>query len=259
MIEKGANKNTFIDDMLLAGSHFGYSKSRRHPSMKSFILGAKNRVELFNLDKTLKALDVVKEFIASKAQDGKTILFVGTKPEAKKTVEEYARAINMPYVTERWIGGMLTNFHEIKKRVARLEEIQNKKEKGELAKYTKKEQLLLDRELAKLNKNFSGIVSMKELPKALFVVDPKHEQIAVTEARKENIPVIALASSDCDISKIDYSIPVNESSRPSIELLVREIASAYREGALRQPIPPPAQETPVSNGQEDAKKELITG
>ncbi len=258
MIEKEADKKTSVDNMLLAGSHFGYSKSRRHPSMKSFILGAKNRVELFNLDKTALALDVVKEFVASAAQNGKTILFVGTKPEAKKTVEEYARAINMPYVTERWIGGMLTNFHEIKKRVARLEEIQNKKEKGELAKYTKKEQLLLDRELAKLNKNFSGIVSMKELPKALFVVDPKHEQIAVTEARKENIPVIALASSDCDISKIDYPIPANESSRPSIELLVREIASAYREGGARQPIPPPAKETSALKEPEDVKKEPVT-
>jgi len=258
MVEKQQDKKTIIDNMISAGAHFGYSKSRRHPSMKSFILGAKNRVELIDLDKTASALEDAKEFIASAAQQGKTVLFVGTKPEAKAIVEEYAQAVNMPYVTERWIGGTLTNFSEIKKRTGRLEEIEGEKEKGELAKYTKKERLLIDRELEKLNKHFGGIVAMKELPKALFIVDPKHEHIAVTEARKENIPIVALASSDCDVSKIDHPIPVNESSRPSIELLVREVASAYREGGERKPIPA-AEATPAEEKKTGTKEEPITG
>lgn len=224
------DKGTFVDEMFKVGAHFGYSKSRRHPSVKSFIFGVKNRVEIMDLEKTEEALSAAKEFARSLAQEGKQMLFVGTKPEAKKWIMEGAQSIDMPFVTEHWVGGTMTNFSQIKKRIDRFHSILDKKEKGELAMYTKKERLLLDREMEKLDRNFGGIIAMKQLPKALFVIDPRAEHNAVIEAQKENIPIVALASSDCDISNIDYPIPANDSASASIRLFVDEIAAAYKEG-----------------------------
>lgn len=230
MIEVQKEKTDIIDALFKVGAHFGYSKARRHPSVKPFIFGAKNKVEIIDLEKTSTLLETAKDAVRDLAHGRKTVLFVGTKPEARKWVLEGARTVDMPYVTERWIGGTLTNFSEIKKRVARLEDLLAKKEKGELVVYTKKERLLLDREIAKLQKNFGGIVSMKEMPKALFIVDPRVEHTAVREAVAQNIPVLALASSDCDISEISYPIVGNDSASESIKLFVGEIAEAYKEG-----------------------------
>jgi len=221
--------NTVIDKMLAVGAHFGYRKSRRHPSMKPFIFGVKNRTEIFDLEKTGENLESTKEYIAKLAAEGKKILFVGTKAEAKTYIKDGAESIDMPYVTERWIGGTLTNFPEIKKRAARLLDLIDKKEKGELAKYTKKEQMLLGREADKLQKNFGGITNMKDLPNVVFVIDPRNEDIAVIEAQKMNIPVVALASSDCNTRDLEYVIPANDASIKSIEFFMNEIVNAYKD------------------------------
>lgn len=223
------NNNPMIETMFKAGAHIGYSKSRRHPSTKPFIFGAKNRMEIIDLEKTTDLLSAAKDFVKSIKSSGKQILFVGTKPEARHAIEGAGKSIDMPHVFERWIGGTFTNFPEIKKRVAKLEDMISKKEKGEFSVYTKKERLLLDKEMNNLLKNFSGIVSMKNIPAALFVVDPKKESIAVEEAIEVGVPIVALANSDCDISKIDYPIVANDSSSESVKLFVKEIVEAWKE------------------------------
>lgn len=224
------NNEKLIADMFAAGAHFGYTRSRRHPSTAPFIFGAKNGVEIFDLEKTSVSLNAAKEFVKSFAKSGKQILFVGTKNEAKKAIEAGAGTIDMPFVAERWVGGILTNFPEIKARAAKLEDLRSKREKGELAMYTKKERLLIDKDIERLEKNFGGIVSMKELPALLIVIDPKKESIAVKEAQVMNIPVVALANTDCNIKEVNYPVPGNESSSSSITFFVKEIAEAYKDG-----------------------------
>ncbi len=219
-----------IAGMFAAGAHFGYSRSRRHPSVKNFIFGSKKGVEILDLEKTSVELERAKDFVRSLAKGGKQILFVGTKNEAKKIVEDGALSIDMPFVAERWVGGALTNFPEIKKRVALLEDLRSKNEKGELSVYTKKERLLISKDVERLERNFGGIVSMKEMPAALFVVDPKKESIAVDEARFFNIPIIALANSDCNLKGIDFPVPCNDSSVSSIAFFVEQIVQAFKEG-----------------------------
>jgi small subunit ribosomal protein S2 len=224
------NDTVSISDMFNAGAHFGYSKARRHPSMKKFIFGVKNKTEVFDLEKTAASLEDVKAYVAELAEGGKKILFVGGKPEARKAIAAAGDALSMSYVASRWIGGTLTNFSEVKKRVARLEDLSEKREKGELSVYTKKERLLFDREIEDLDARFGGLRGMKEMPVAMFVVDPKAEEIAVLEAQKKGIPVLALASSDCDVKAVKLVIPANDSSRGSIELFVSEIVEAYKSG-----------------------------
>lgn len=222
--------NPVIDNMFKAGAHFGFSKTRRHPSTKPFIFGVKNKVEIFDLEKTHGLLEKAKEVVANLAKEGKTILFVGGKSEARNAIKVGALSINMPYVDGRWIGGTLTNFVQIRKRVEKMEKLNSEKEKGELAKYTKKERLLIDREIANLERFFSGIVSMKDLPKALFVIDPKKEKNAVKEAQDMGIPVIALAGSDCNIKEVDFAIVGNDSSQTSVAFFTQEITKAYTAG-----------------------------
>lgn len=219
--------NQNIQNMFRAGAHFGFSKTRRHPTISPYIFGAKNKVEIFDLEKTENLLEKAKVFISSLAKEGKVILFVGGKSEARNTIKSAAMSINMPYVDGRWIGGTLTNFMQIRKRVEKLEKLTTEKEKGELAKYTKKERLLIDREIANLERFFSGIISMKDLPKALFVIDPKKEKTAVREAMDMRIPAIALAGSDCNIKEIDYPIVGNDASQASIQYFTQEIIKAY--------------------------------
>lgn len=225
-----AKNNDIIDSMFKAGAHFGYQKSRRDASTSSFIFGIKNKVEIIDLEKTKEQLEKALEFISSLAKAGKQILFVGGKSEARGSLKVGAMSVDMPYVDGRWIGGAITNFTEIKKRIAKFEDLQKQKEKGELAKYTKKERLLIDREIDNLDVMFSGIVSMKEAPKALFVIDPKKEFIAVAEAKKAGIPVIALANTDCNIKCLDFPIVANDASVSSIAFFVSEIVRAYKQG-----------------------------
>jgi small subunit ribosomal protein S2 len=219
--------NPRIDNMFKAGAHFAFSKTRRHPTVAPYIFGTKNKVEIFDLEKTEVLLEKAKAFVESLAKEGKSILFVGGKSEARNAVKAGALSVNMPYVDGRWIGGTLTNFMQIRKRVEKLEKLTTEKEKGELAKYTKKERLLIDREIANLERFFTGVVSMKDLPKAIFIVDPKKEKSAVKEAQDIGIPIIALAGSDCNIKGLDFPVIGNDSSQTSVNFFVQEISKAY--------------------------------
>jgi small subunit ribosomal protein S2 len=239
MTEKTAEKITeksgtiavsSIDTMFKAGAHFAFSRSRRHPAITPYIFGVKNKVEIFDLEKTQGLLAAACAFIENLAKENKQLLIVGGKSEARGAVKGAGEMLGMPFVDGRWIGGTLTNFGQIRKRVEKLERLTAEREKGELAKYTKKERLLIDREIANLDRFFSGIIPMKDLPKAVFIVDPKKEYTVAKEAQDLNIPVIALAGSDCDISLIEYPIVGNDASKSSIEFFLGEIVKAYNAG-----------------------------
>ena len=219
-----------IQTLFDAGAHFGFSRARRHPSAAVFIFGTKDRTDIFDLEETGKRLGAARALIASIAQSGKHVLFVGGKHEAIGAVKEAAERVGAPYVAGRWIGGTLTNFKNIRKRIDRLEKLIKERDSGELEKYTKRERLLIDREIDKLLARFGGLVKMAELPGALFVVDSRHEKTAVQEANQLKIPVIGLSSSDCDFSLVQYPIPGNDTSVRSIKLVVGEMADAYAEG-----------------------------
>jgi len=222
-----------IDSMQKAGVQFGYSRTRRHPSALPFLGGSKNRTDLFDLNKVKENLEKAKEFVAKLAAEKKVILFVGTKPESQKIIEETAKQLNLPFVVNRWIGGTLTNLSEIKKRIARLKELQEKKQSGELEKYTKKERMLFDREISRLETNFGGITELTSLPAALYLIDSRHESTAISEARRLKIPIIALANSDCDLSLLDFPLPGNDAATSSIRFFTEEIAKAYASASAK--------------------------
>lgn len=221
------DKNQVIEKLFSAGAHFGYSRSRRHPSVSKFIFGEKGGTELFDLEKTADSLEKALAFVKTLATGRKTILFVGGKAEAAKAIERTAERLGQPYVAGRWIGGTLTNFSEINRRLTRLTDLSDMREKGELAKFTKHERLLIDREIADLESMFGGLKGMTKLPDALFVVDPKKEAGAVEEARQLNIPVIAMLNTDCDIKSITYPIPANDAAVQSIMFVLDETAKTY--------------------------------
>lgn len=213
-----------------AGAHVGYARTRRHPTSAPFLYSTKDRTDIFNLEETQKRLEMAASFATSLAQAGKTLLFVGGKHEAASSVLSGAEAVGQPYVAGRWIGGTLTNFKIIRKRIDRMEKLMNDRESGELDKYTKKERLMIDREIEELQGRFGGIASLRDLPAALFIVDTRHEKTAVEEANQMRIPVIGLASSDCDFSKVQFPIPANDTSVKSIALIVDAISAAYQGG-----------------------------
>lgn len=223
-------QNTQAEEMFKVGVHYGYSKSRRHPSISPYIFGTKNGVDIINIEKTNDLLEKALETISKFAAAGKTILFVGTKPEARQQIIETALALNMPYVSERWVGGSLTNFPEIKKRILKLLDLRAQKEKGELDKYTKKEKLLIDREMDDMTKNFQGLTGITKTPDVLFVIDPKKEHIAVTEARKMNLHIIALLNTDCNLKQIQSPIVANDASVSSITYFLLKAKEAYTKG-----------------------------
>ncbi len=222
------NKN--LDELFKAGAHFGFGKSRRHPSSAPYIFGSKNKVDIFDLEKTQESLERACNFISELAAAKAIILFVGGKNEAQEIIKEEAEKLAQPYLAGRWIGGTLTNFPEIRKRIDMMTDLLSQKEKGELIKYTKKERILIDRKIEKLQKMFWGIKDMTALPKALFIVDPRFEETALREAQNLKIPVVALCGSDNNIADIDYSIPANDSSIASIRFFVDKIAEAYNKG-----------------------------
>jgi len=220
-----------VKEMFEVGAHYGYSKSRRHPSVSPYIFGAKDGVEIFDLEKVYGLVEEAKNFISNLGKEGKAVLFVGGKMESLSPIKDAAMSVEMPYVAGRWIGGTLTNFEEIRKRIERLNELTEKKTKGLLAGYTKRERLMIDREIEKLEKRFGGLEDMKRRPAALVVIDTERENIAVREAIQEGIPVVGIAGSDCDISAITYPIATNDSSITSITYFVRQLVDAYKKGA----------------------------
>jgi small subunit ribosomal protein S2 len=219
-----------IERLFAIGAHFGYSRSRRHPSTAPFIFGTKNKVEIFDLEKTSPMVEKALAYVEELGKGKKTVLYVGGKNEARQIIQRAAESINMPYVHGRWIGGTITNFPEIRKRIDRLEELRKLRETGGLDQYTKKERLLIDREIERLESNFSGLTQLTTRPDALFVVDTKREAIAVSEAKSFRIPIIALLNSDCNVSEVTYPIPANDASQKSIQFFVDEITTAYRKG-----------------------------
>ncbi len=222
---------TFIDRLFKAGSHFGFKKSRRHPTVTSYLYTTKEGNDIFDLEKTAALVESAKATLVEAGKLGKTVLFVGTKDEASKIVKAAAEKTESLYVTNRWIGGMLTNFSEIKKRINRLEALNAERESGEAErKYTKKERVVIGRETDKLNFNFFGVSKMTKMPDLMLVVDPRHDHIAVTEAGEKNIPVMAIMGSDCDASKIKYPVVANDSLQSSVSLVLEELSDAYAAG-----------------------------
>lgn len=240
---KETKNEELVQELFKVGAHFGYSRSSRHSSTKPFIFGFKNKTAIIDLEKTIEALEVAQNFARELGQARKNLLLVGTKSEARKAVKGLAESAGLPFVTERWIGGTMTNFKEIKKRVDRMEELREKSEKGELTMYTKKERGVIAKELRDLERYFDGLVGMSKLPGAILVIDAKHEENAVAEALNVKIPVIALCNSDCDITKLEYPIVANDSSVMSISFFVKKIVEAYKEG--------------LSIPQEETKKEEV--
>ncbi|HVU75894.1 MAG TPA: 30S ribosomal protein S2 [Candidatus Paceibacterota bacterium] len=219
-----------IKTLFEAGAHFGFSRARRHPTAAPYIFATKDRTDIFDLEESGTRLEAAKAFASALASSGKQLLIVGGKNEAISVVKQVAESIDMPYVAGRWIGGTLTNFKNIRKRIERLEKLTKERESGELAKYTKRERLMIDREIEELLGRFGGLVSLADLPGALFVIDSRHEDTAVKEANQLKIPVIALSNTDCDFSLVQYPIPGNDTSVKSIKLVAEAVAGAYSEG-----------------------------
>lgn len=216
-----------LQDFIDAGVHFGYSKTRRHPSAKPFIFDTKNKVDIIDIEKTEALLKQASEFMAALGKENKKILFVGTKAEAREAVAQAAGTLRMPSVTNRWIGGTLTNFGEIKRRVDVLLDLKDKKEKGLLEKYTKKEQSEFARQINKMEIYFGGLVGMDKKPDALFIVDVKKEVNAFKEALQLNIPVISISSTDCDMNDVTYPIIANDAAISSLKFLIGALTEAY--------------------------------
>lgn len=219
-----------MKQLLESGVHFGHQTRRWNPKMKPFIFGARNGIHIIDLQKTVRHFKLAYEFIAKIVSEGYSVLFVGTKKQAHDSIIEESERCGMFYVVNRWLGGTLTNFQTIRKRITRLKELEAMKEDGSINRYTKKEIMRMEKELFKLNRNLGGIKDMDELPGAIFVVDPKREKIAVREARKLAIPVVAIADSNCDPDEIDFVIPANDDAIRAIRLICSKIADACVEG-----------------------------
>ena len=228
---KSISSKTIFEQLFSVGAHFGFTRSRRHPSVTDYIFGNKQGTDIINLEMTVTSLDAIMNVVEDLGRGGKTMLLVGTKEEIKRVVENHAKAQEFPFVVNRWVGGMLTNYSEIKKRIQRLLDLTAQGESGELErKYTKKERVLIGREHAKLSTNFGGIKKMERLPSMLIVIDPRHEAIAVAEASQLNIPVIGLTSSDANIRLITYPILMNDSLQASVSLVLGELLRSYQVG-----------------------------
>ena len=219
-----------MKQLLEAGVHFGHQTRRWNPKMAKYIFTERNGIYIIDLQKTVKKVDEAYNFLRSVAEEGKSILFVGTKKQAQEAVKEEALRANMFYVNERWLGGMMTNFLTIQKRVNRLKELETMEQDGTFDVLTKKEVLGLRHEMGRLEKYLGGIKEMNKLPGALFVVDPRKERIAVAEARKLNIPIVAIVDTNCDPDEIDYVIPGNDDAIRAVRLLTGRMADAVLEG-----------------------------
>ncbi|MEK7554334.1 MAG: 30S ribosomal protein S2 [Patescibacteria group bacterium] len=220
-----------IQRLFDTGAHFAQVKSRRHPSMKPYLVGTKGRQEIIDLVKTTEQLETAKAVMSALAKEGKTVLFVGGKVEISTLVKRAAQEIGAPYVAARWLGGTISNWVEIKKRIDRLAELTEKSAAGTLAKqHTKLELVMIGREQKRLMERLDGITTMVKKPDALLVVDTKHEKHAVKEANSAGIPIIAIMSSDCNIKDAAYPIVANDTSRKTVELILSELTEAFAKG-----------------------------
>ncbi len=221
-----------MKQMLEAGVHFGHQTRRWNPKMKRFIHGDRNGVYIIDLEETLSRIETAYTFVRDEVSKGGTVLFVGTKKQAQESIRRHAQSVGMPFVDQRWLGGMLTNYQTISKRVGKLLEYERMQAAGDFEEMPKKEALRYGRELEKLNRNIGGIKTMAKLPSVVFIVDTIIEHIAVTEARKLGIPIVAVVDTNCDPDLITYPIPGNDDAIRSAELMTRVIAEAVAEGKI---------------------------
>ena len=219
-----------MKQLLEAGVHFGHQTRRWDPRMAEYIFQARNGIHIIDLQKTSKKLDEAYDFVREQAEEGKTILFVGTKKQAQECMKEAALKCGMYYVDKRWLGGMLTNFDTIQKRIQRLKDLETMSEDGTFDVLPKKEVILLKKEMEKLERNLGGIKEMNELPGVIFLVDPKKERIAVLEAKKLGIPTVGLVDTNCDPNDVDYVIPGNDDAIRAVKLIADVMANAVIEG-----------------------------
>jgi small subunit ribosomal protein S2 len=227
-------ETTNVKQLLEAGAHFGHQTSRWHPKMKKYIFTKRNGIHIIDLEQTASMLASTYEFVKQVAADGGHILFVGTKKQAQDVVEEEAKRCGMYYVTQRWIGGTLTNFATVQSRIDYLVRLEDQQARGEFNRLPKKEALKLEEQISKLNRQMGGIKEMTNLPDVLFIIDPTKEKIALAEAKRVGVPVVAIADTNCDPDEIDYPVPANDDAIRAIRLLSSKIADAVLEGKTSQ-------------------------
>jgi len=225
-----AKSKISLQDLLEAGAHFGHQPRRWNPRMAPFLYGKRSGVHIFDLLKTKKKLEEAAEFVKDLVAEGKTIVFVGTKRQAADIIREEAKRAEAPYVAQRWLGGTITNWGQIKKSIDKLGEMKEKREAGEYEKYTKKENILINREIARLEKFFGGLTALETIPEAIFIVDIKREEAALREAHQKGVSIVAVVDSNSDPTKIDYVIPMNDDAVRSIKLAVSLMADSVIEG-----------------------------
>jgi small subunit ribosomal protein S2 len=222
--------SSLVQDLIEAGIHFGQRRSNWNPKMQPYIFGTRNKIHILDIRETIKGLLLAKKFVQRTVADGKDVVFVGTKRQARGCIEKYAKDVGMPYVTERWLGGTLTNFRTIRERLKRLEELERLVESGEIDTYSKKMESQLLREKRKISRNLEGIRHMNKMPGAMVVIDVGKEANALREARSLGIPTICLIDSDGDPDVVDVPIPGNDDSMRSIEVIIRELCEAVKAG-----------------------------
>lgn len=233
--KKGQMKEITLEQLLKAGAHFGHTKSHWHPRMQPFIFTTRENVHIIDLEKTLEHLKAAQQYAAELSSEGKKLLFLGTKRQVKGPVKAAAEKAGMPYVTERWMGGTITNFDTIFKQVKKLLNLEEGMAGNKFEKYTKFERQKMKEEIRKLNRSFGGIKKLKKLPDALFVIDIKEESTAIKEARKKGIPIIGTVDTNADPLLVDYPIPINDDAIKSVELLVNAMSDAIISSAKQSP------------------------
>ena len=241
-----------MKQLLEAGVHFGHQTRRWNPKMGEYIFTERNGIYIIDLQKTVKKLEEAYKFIKEVSEEGGEVLFVGTKKQAQDSVKEEAIRCGMPYVNARWLGGMMTNFGTIKTRIKRLDQLKKMKEDGTFDMLPKKEVAKLDLEIEKLEKFMGGITEMKKQPAALFIVDPRKEKIAVAEAKKLGIPVVAIVDTNCDPDEVDYVIPGNDDAIRAVRLIAGAVADAVIEGRQGEQNAPEADEAVEAEAAEEA-------
>ena len=245
-----------MKQLLEAGVHFGHQTRRWNPKMAEYIFQARNGIHIIDLQKTSNKLDEAYEFLKEQAEEGKTVLFVGTKKQAQECVKEAAEKSGMYYVNQRWLGGTLTNFQTIRKRIERLQELEEMEQNGTFDVLPKKEVVLLKKEMDKLNKNLGGIKEMTSLPGVMVVIDPKKEHIAILEAKKLGIPIIGLVDTNCDPDDVDYVIPGNDDAIRAVKLITDVLANAIIEGKQGESLESESEELQVEE-KNDSIEEVV--
>ena len=246
-----------MKQLLEAGVHFGHQTRRWDPRMAEYIFQARNGIHIIDLQKTSKKLDEAYSFVKEQAEEGKTVLFVGTKKQAQECMKEAALKCGMYYVDQRWLGGMLTNFGTIKTRIQRLKDLETMAEDGTFDVLPKKEVILLKKEMEKLEKNLGGIKDMEELPGVIFLVDPKKERIAILEAKKLGIPVVGLVDTNCNPEEVDYAIPGNDDAIRAVKLIADVMANAVIEGKQGESFEPEMEEQVAQTSEEATSIEEV--